>query len=390
MKSFGIFLTIVLGVWTLMHWYVFWRLSTVPWLSQSIPRVAWIWGPIALWVTYPASRIFQARGWDALGLPLEWIGTTWIGLLFLLLAFLLAADVLTLGGLLFPRASSAVRLSAAGMALLLGVVAVTQGQQAPTIREYEVTLPGLAKQHDGLVIVAASDLHLGTMIHRDWLRQFVKQVEAQRPDLVVLVGDIIDGDVKRVEELAPELKRLRAPLGVWAVTGNHDYYAGVEASVRWLEGAGIHVLRDANTRVAPGLVLAGIDDLTARRDRDRVPDPVQKAMRDRAAGGSVLLSHTPLSPGEAAKSGAGLIISGHTHHGQIWPFSYLVRLKFQHIGGRYEVAGTTAIVSRGAGTWGPRMRLWYPSEIVRVVLRAEEPGSSSTNQRACNGDERSA
>ena len=143
------------------------------------------------------------------------------------------------------------------------------------------------------------------------------------------------------------LQKLRAPLGVWAVTGNHEYYAGLERSVGLLEAAGYTVLRDRAAEIAPGLVLAGVDDLGARRQFGRTDQA------DKAAAG-----------------GAGLMLSGHTHNGQIWPFNYLVRLSNPLVGGRYEIGGMPVIVGRGTGTWGPRMRLWRPSEIVRITLRA--------------------
>jgi predicted MPP superfamily phosphohydrolase len=114
-----------------------------------------------------------------------------------------------------------------------------------------------------------------------------------------------------------------------------------------------------------------VDDLTARRqfgsDEDR---PVEKALANRPPGATILLSHSPWQADTAAAAGAGLMISGHTHNGQVWPFNYLVRLRYPLLGGRYEVSGMPVIVCRGTGTWGPRMRLWLPSEIVRIKLRA--------------------
>ena len=118
------------------------------------------------------------------------------------------------------------------------------------------------------------------------------------------------------------------------------------------------------------LLVAGVDDLTARRQFGRPDRPVAKALAGRPPGAVVLLSHSPLQADTAAAAGAGLMLSGHTHDGQIWPFRWLVRLSYPLLGGRYEVAGMPVIVCRGTGTWGPRMRLWRPSEIVRITLRA--------------------
>jgi hypothetical protein len=154
------------------------------------------------------------------------------------------------------------------------------------------------------------------------------------------------------------------------VTGNHEYYAGLDRSVALLEAAGYTVLRDRAAAIAPGLVIAGVDDLGARKQfglNDRV---LGQALANRLPGAVVLLSHSPVQADKAAALGVGLMLSGHTHNGQIWPFNYLVRLSNPLVGGRYEVGGMTVIVGRGTGTWGPRMRLWQPGEILLITLRS--------------------
>jgi predicted MPP superfamily phosphohydrolase len=122
--------------------------------------------------------------------------------------------------------------------------------------------------------------------------------------------------------------------------------------------------------VAAGLVLAGVDDLTARQQLGREDHPLERALANRPSGATILLSHSPWQADVAARLGAGLMLSGHTHNGQLWPFNYLVGLKYPLLGGRYDVGGMSVIVSRGTGTWGPRMRLWRPGEIVRITLRS--------------------
>ena len=155
------------------------------------------------------------------------------------------------------------------------------------------------------------------------------------------------------------------------MTGNHEYYAGLDRSVALFEAAGYRVLRDSAAEVIPGFVLAGVDDLGARRRfGGRNDQAIGRALADRPPGAVVLLSHSPLQPEKAAALGVGLMLSGHTHSGQVWPFNYLVRLSNPLVGGRYEIGGMTVIVGRGTGTWGPRMRLWQPSEILRITFRA--------------------
>jgi predicted MPP superfamily phosphohydrolase len=369
---FLLFITVVLAVWAGMHGLVFWRLGSVPWVAAHVSRRTLEWTAVALGASYPLARWLNSRGIAVVGEPLEFIGANWVGVLFLLFAALVLVEVLTAGGWLLSGLAPVLRGWAAAAALVLAAIALVQGLRPPVVREYEVRLAGLPPERDGLVLVAVSDLHLGTLIGKAWLTRIVARIDGLKPDAVVVVGDLVDGEVGRLESLLPVLRTLRAPLGVWAVTGNHEYYAGLERSIGLLEAAGFTVLRDSRAEVAPGLTLAGVDDLTARRQFGDFGRPLEKALVGHAAGGVVLLSHSPWDAQSAAAAGAGLMLSGHTHNGQIWPFSYLVRLTYPMLGGRYEVDGMPVIVCRGTGTWGPRMRLWQPGEILRIRLRSPE------------------
>lgn len=363
---FVLFLSIVLGVWALMHAYVFWRFSTIPWLSARIPTGVLVALAVILWASYPVSRFLESHRWAVIGQPLELFAANWLGVMFLLFAALFFVEVITLGGIW--------RESLKGWAVIvagiLSIVAIGQGLRPPVVRDYEVKLDGLPREHDGKTLVAVSDLHLGTLLGERWMRQLIERIDALHPDAVVIVGDLVDGNVAHVERLLPVLQRLRAPWGVWAVTGNHEFYAGLAGSVKLLEEAGYHVLRNRWEQAAPGLVIAGVDDLTALRQTGAKDHAAENALAGRPSGATIFLSHTPWRAEVPAKLGAGLMLSGHTHGGQIWPFNFLVRLEYALLGGRYEVDGMTVIVCRGTGTWGPRMRLWQPSEILRIKLRA--------------------
>lgn len=135
---------------------------------------------------------------------------------------------------------------------------------------------------------------------------------------------------------------------------------------------GVKVLHNEWSELSPGLVLAGVHDLTRNHRSGSGADLVTEALSGRPSGAAIFLSHTPWQAEQAAAAGAGLMLSGHTHGGQIWPFGYLVRRVYPLLGGRYDVNGMTVLVCRGTGTWGPRMRLWRPGEILRVTLRAVE------------------
>jgi hypothetical protein len=328
------------------------------------------WVALALWASYLTARFLNNSRLEVVGRPLEFVAAIWLGVLFLLFSAVLAADVVTLGGVLAPRLAPAIRGWAALGGLALSAVALVQGLRPPVVRDYEVRLAGLPRERDGLVLVAISDMHLGTMIGDAWMAALIHRVDGLKPDAVVIVGDLVDSEVDRLETLLPVLQTLRAPLGVWAVTGNHEYYADLQRSVLLLQGAGYKVLQDEAVELTPGLVLAGVNDLTARRQFGRTDDSLTQTLAPRPPGATILLSHSPLQAETAAAAGVGLMLSGHTHNGQIWPFGWLVRTSYRLLGGRYEINGMTVIVCRGTGTWGPRMRLWRPSEILRITLRS--------------------
>ncbi len=362
------FLLIVLAVWTLMHVYVVSRLWNLPvspssgWhLGLSLAGAAfWLSFPLAQWLSRSVGRAF---------LPLDTVASVWVGLLFLLLVCLLAADVVTGFGWLMPSLWRQARWLAVAAACVLSLVALVQGLRPPEVREHSVWVSGLRPEYDGLRIVQLTDLHVGPLFGADWLRQRVAQVDALRPDLVLVTGDLVDHDGVASESLAPLFRHLHARLGVWGVLGNHEFYAGLERAVRIFDASGITLLRDRAAEVAPGLVLAGVDDLSARRQFGGDGHPVDRALEHRPAGATIFMSHSPWQVDRAAELGVDLMLSGHTHAGQIWPFTYVVRLMYPYVVGRYEVNGMTLLVSRGTGLWGPPMRLFRPGEITAITLR---------------------
>jgi uncharacterized protein len=369
---FMVFVSMVLGVWAVIHLYVFFRIGSVPWAAAHISHRVLIAAAVVLWISYPLSRFLNYWRLDAVARVLEVVAGNWIGIAFLLFSALLAADVVTLGGLLMPRLAPTVRGWAVAVAAVLSVIALIQGMRPPVVVDYEVKLPGLPVERDGLVMAVITDTHLGTLIGPRWMERVVGRIGEMHPDIIAVVGDLMEGDDRQIQPFIPMLRGLKAPLGVWAVTGNHEFYAGLDRSIRFMEDAGYTVLRDRWAEPVPGLVIAGVDDLTARRQYGMSDHPVEKALEGRPPGATILLSHTPWKADIAASAGAGLMISGHTHNGQIWPFNYVTQISYPLVGGRYMVGGMTVIVCRGTGTWGSRMRLWRPCEILRIRLRAEK------------------
>ena len=360
---------VLIAICTLMHLYVFWRAASVPFIRRHVPRKVLIASGLVLWAGFYLGRVVGHGGTGALAGALEFFGMTWMAALFLTFVSLLAMDIVTGFGFFLPRLAPRLRGWALIAGAVLSVIALVQGLRPPVVTHYEVQLAGLPDELDGTVLVALSDLHVGSLIGERWLAARVSQVQAVRPDLIVLLGDLFEGHGGPPAELLASLNRLSAPLGVWAVQGNHESYRGREGDSSPAEGDNIVMLRNRWVEVRLGFVLAGVDDLTSARRGGREDDFVARALANRPPGATVFLSHTPWQAEEAADMGAGLMLSAHTHGGQVWPFGYLVRIRYPLLAGRYEVGGMTVIVCRGTGTWGPRMRLWRPGEILHVTLR---------------------
>jgi predicted MPP superfamily phosphohydrolase len=368
MPMFGI---ILISVFTLTHIYVFFRLASIPIVIRLVPRKVLIGVSVSLWGIFFSARLL---GHDSMG-PLAWVlelvGMYWMGVLFLTFVSIFFVDLVTAFGFLMPRHALSLRGWALAASGGLCLIALFQGLRPPVVQSYDVALKGLPDEMDGTVVVGMSDMHLGSQLGKRWLADRVAQVKAQRPDLIVLLGDIFEGHGQPQGELLSILGQLSAPLGVWAVPGNHEFHHDHGTGMDLMEKAGLHVLRNRWAEVRPGLVLAGVDDFTAlRRTADR-RDALSLALADRPGGSTILLSHTPWQAERASSAGVDLMLSGHTHGGQIWPFRYLTRLVYPLLEGRYEVASTTVIVCRGTGVWGPRMRLWRPGEILRLTLHSK-------------------
>jgi hypothetical protein len=357
----------VLLLWTGLHAYVLSRLLSIPFIAHHVPPTLLIAVVLFLGASYILARLaehFQIGGATHV---LEYIGANWAGIFFLLFVTTLMVDIVTGFGLMFRPMLPALRSGALITAGVLVLISMVQAWRDPEVTEYEVCMKGLTRR---TVLAVASDMHLGPMLGRRWARERAAQFQLLQPDIILLVGDIFEGDETTHEKWLPVLRQFHAPDGVFMVTGNHELYAGAGKIIELLRRAGIRVLRDESVEPLAGLVISGVDDV-AFRGRKAHAAALAKVLRERPAGPTILLSHTPLLAEDAERAGVKLMLSGHTHEGQIWPFNYLVRMAFRLLSGSYNLGGMIAIVCRGTGTWGPRMRLWKRSELLRITLLPE-------------------
>lgn len=358
-----------------MHVYVFWKAAITPAITRFIPRKILIPLGAVLWGGLFFYRFFRIESSSPVAHYLELFAMNWLGILFEVSVSLLFFDIITGFGLFFSRYLPRIRAAAFVIGAVLSAFAFYQAMRPPVINDYEIRMANLPQDDDGLKIAVLSDLHLGNLIGESWLAARVEQVNAMHPDLILVLGDVFEGDSdsERGTNMMMQLRRLSAPLGVWGVTGNHESHGGLEAGVKFLEDSGIRMLRNQWKEIRPGLVLAGIDDrghgLASSRRIDRIRPALSGIPADAA---TIFLSHRPQGMSLAAAAGIGLMLCGHTHGGQLWPFTYVSAAANDLLMGKYVVDGMPVIVTRGMGTWGPRMRLWLPGEILRITLRPAE------------------
>ncbi|MFE1575481.1 metallophosphoesterase [Streptomyces fradiae] len=263
----------------------------------------------------------------------------------------------------------------AGTAVAVAAGTVAGGTHSvlrgPTVKRVTVPLAKLPRSAHGYRIAVVSDVHLGPTLGRAHAQRIVDAVNSTQPDLVAVVGDLVDGSVENLGPAAEPLARFRARHGSFFVTGNHEYFSGAEQWVDEVRDLGMRPLRNERVEIASGFDLAGVNDVAGENYGDG-PD-FARALGDRdRARAAVLLAHQPVVVHDAVRYGVDLQLSGHTHGGQMWPGEFLAGLANPTVEGLERYGDTQLYVSRGAGAWGPPVRVGAPSDITVVQLASRD------------------
>ena len=377
----ALFLLVVNLVSISIHAYVGSRILAV--LPPASLAAKLVWPALTTLFFLMIATLFVAR----VAPPSIWsksvvvAGFTWMGLAFLLLAAGFAGD---LSGLLLRFAgwilqqdlsvqSRWIRAAFLVAAPLAAVHGIFQALRPPQIREIEIPVAGLAHEWDGVRIAHVTDTHIGPILGKAWTEDLVRRVDSTKPDIVVHTGDLVDGTVGALRNAVEPLSRLKGREGTFFVTGNHEGYSGIGPWCDQMRAWGWDVLANETrilSRHGARLAIAGITDAHEGGLRHGTAPDVVEALRGVPSDVPVvLLAHQPVQALLAQGKGVSLQLSGHTHGGQIWPFNLLVRLQQPMVSGYARVGDVPVFTSRGAGFWGPPMRIGARAEVPILVLR---------------------
>ncbi|UCG61498.1 MAG: metallophosphoesterase [Candidatus Zixiibacteriota bacterium] len=387
------FFFVVITVLSLMYGYIGWRMI-IP-AALGMPWSLILWVVLVIFALLPfVPVIMRFNGIEGTAVDIAaWVGYLSFGFLTLLFALLLFKDV---GWLIYMAIKKSIFFAGQTLgsgdtvsetvdpqrrrilvnSINLGLLGVTSGligygmyqaMRRPDVIELDIPIKGLPEQFEGFRIVQITDLHVSHTVRRPFIETVVRAVNELKPDLIALTGDLVDGSVRQLGGDVAPLADLKAPYGRYFITGNHEYYSGVQP---WLEETarlGFDVLLNEHRIISKGeaqIVLAGVTDYSGGGfSAQHLSDP-RKAIEGAAnSSPKILLAHQPKSIFEAARAGYDFVISGHTHGGQYFPYHVLAAMTQPYISGLHKHDDTLIYVSRGTGYWGPQIRIGAKSEI---------------------------
>lgn len=373
-NAYTVFFLIVLPLLIFTYGYGGWRLSfylSWPWSAAwAVSVAAFALSPLV------AVRMREFTLWRRLGDLYSWISYGSFGFFITLTGSFILRDLvdalLQWAEFELPATESQLDATALVVACLFTLWGLYQSRRTPTVQNVDIVIDGLPKELAGLRIAHLSDLHVGSTIKRDFVQRIVDRTNALQPDLIVFTGDMADGPVDRLQVDVEPLAELRAPLGQFSITGNHEYYSGVHDWTAQTERLGFSVLLNESRLIKRGehsIALVGVTDFGAE---NIVPnhrsDPQGALANAPKADLTILLAHQPRSIHAAA--GADIQLSGHTHGGQFVPWKYIVPLQQTYLAGLHRHKSTWLYVHSGCGYWGPPLRLGAPSEIALHTIRS--------------------
>ncbi|MCX5785752.1 MAG: metallophosphoesterase [Elusimicrobia bacterium] len=366
--NFHFFGPVLISIYLAFHFYF------ALWLGRYFiltPKQSRVFKPglCLLALALPAAEYCEKLGRGSLSDAVIWAGFFWLGAMTILVTVLVFCDLFYLLLRIVRAARPHKRtLGIVSLTLAAGLIllALWQGAAIPKVVTLDITLRNLPPGLDGFKVVQISDLHLGRIITTERFRKIAARINALEPDLVVFTGDLTERGNADSLAVSSIIRSIHSKYGMAAVLGNHDFFSGTETADTFYPGCGVKLLRSEKYEPAAGLQVAGTD-YPRRGALPARPLAALVAELDTAKP-VVFLSHRPEGFDPVMKAGSGLILSGHTHAGQLFQFGLLERPLFKYFYGLYRLGDFTIYVTSGAGTWGPPLRLFTSSELPLFIL----------------------
>ena len=377
----AVFFIVVFTVYSLLNLYLFLKgYHALPLLQVNKLTYALIFFILA--AIFIAAKFIEARHSSLITDILNIIGGFWLAFMLYGFMFFLISDItlllLRISRIISPESIPLFKkwafLITAGMSFIL-IAGGFINALIPVVREYNITIDKPAGEIKSLRIAAVSDIHLGSIIRKRSIKKLSSMLKEINPDLVLLLGDIVDGEIGPVlrGDLLQYFTCPKCREGIYAIAGNHEYIGGAGKTIPYIESKGIRVLKDEVITLDGGIQLIGRIDKDARRfygkNRKSLDELILQADTTKPM---ILLDHQPFHIDESVKNGIDLQLSGHTHNGQMWPLNYLTRLIYEVSYGYLMRENTQVIVSSGYGLWGPRVRSGSRSEVLLINLTFRE------------------
>ena len=382
LTSFLIFFGTALLIYFSFNYYIYNRGLEAFSITPSLRR-AYI---IVFWLVVSCFVIGEILEHTRSSLISEWIyriGAFWLAFMLYFTLTLLVFDVIRLLNYFFhflPEMTQLLRFRLGLVTIAFVTFVVVAGHMNALntrVREFSLTIHKKIKGSHEMKIVMASDIHLGALIGENREEKLVRIINRQQPDLVLLCGDLVDGDIASVlrKNLGKHLQEIKSVMGVYAIPGNHEYIGGIQKTLPYLESINIKLLRDKVLVLPDGVQVVGRDD---RDNRQMGETNRRRTLKELMAGVDktypvIVMNHQPFDLDEAADEGVDLHLSGHTHHGQLWPLNYITKAVFELSWGYLKKGNTNFYVSSGFGSWGPPVRIGNSPEVVVFNLTFEDP-----------------
>jgi uncharacterized protein len=379
--SLIIFFSVFFVIYFLLNYYIFIRgYQAFTGITQYRLAYAMIFWTLAM--AYILSRFVERSGLHGLHHVLYWIGSAWFAVMLYFFLTVVLIDLIKLFNtfLHFLPTKDTLAYQHIKLYTLIGFTILIAGLLSygvwnafhPVIKKLEITVNKDASNCKELNIAMVSDIHMGSLIGKKRIEQMVNSINALHPDIVLFAGDILDEVQDPIirENTGEPIKKLNAPLGLYGITGNHEYIGGINRAVQYINSLGIKLLRDTALLIDNSFWLAGRED----KDIERFTEKKRKDLNmiltqvDHSKP-LILMDHQPFNLQQSEELGVDLHLSGHTHHGQMWPLN-LITNKVYEVSWGYKQKGNTHIyVSCGYGFWGPQVRIGNRPEIVSIKIK---------------------